>query len=105
MHAQPRIEQSGRIDERIAVHDPIPREFGTLKTGYHTKDALLFGKCEIRLESDQVIALPIDPFSTQLHHCPRTATSARIAQPDRFERPEAWRVESFSRDLLVGQTS
>lgn len=81
-------EHLRRIDKRIAMHHAISSKLGILKTGDHAEYALLLGKREVGLEADQIEALSVGIFGTQLNHRPRAATRCRIGEANRLHGPK-----------------
>ena len=98
--AEGSVEQSGGIDEGVPVHDAISTEFGILKARNHVEDAPLLGKCQIGLESDEVIACSERIFRPQLHDRPRSSSGSRILQSYRLQGTEAGSIPTCARDLL-----
>ena len=50
------VEKRRRVDEGVAVHDPIARELGALEPWNHAEHTPLLGKREVGLEADKVVA-------------------------------------------------
>ncbi len=96
------VEQARRVDERVAVHDPVAGELGVLQAGDHAEDAALLGKRQVRLESHEVVARAVRVLRAQLERSPGAPARMRIGQPDRLERPEARRVATGARNFLDG---
>ena len=87
-----RVEQPRRIEKRIAVHHAVAHELRVAQPRYHAEHALLLRKLQVRLESDEVEQRLFRILGAQLHHGPRAAAGARVAQADRLQWAEADRV-------------
>ena len=97
---QAAVEQFGRADERIAVHDAVSGELRMLEAGNHAKDPSLLGKRQVRLEPHQVVRRSIGVFRTQLHGRPRPFARGGIGQTHRLARSEAGSVAAFAGDFF-----
>ena len=89
---QLRVEQTRRVDERVAVHHAQPQPLRVREPGQLAERLFLRRPRQPRLKADQVEALPSTFFVAQLHDRVGRFAGARIAQADRFERTEAQRV-------------
>ena len=94
------VEKRGRVDEGVAVHDPIARELGALEPWNHAEHASLLGKREVRLETDEVIAFPMGVLGAKLERSPGPAARARVGKPHGLQGAEPGSVDSRTGNLL-----
>ena len=94
------VEKRGRVDEGVAVHDPIARKLGAFESRNHAEHASLLGKREVRLETDEVVAFPMSVLGAKLERSPRPAARAWVGKPHGLQGSETGRVDSRAGDLL-----
>ena len=94
------VEKRGRVDEGVAVHDPIARKLGAFESRNHAEHASLLGKREVRLETDEVIAFPMGVLGAKLERSPGPAARAWVGEPHGLQGSETGGVDSRAGDLL-----
>ena len=94
------IEKRGRVDEGVAVHDPIARKLGAFESRNHAEHASLLGKREVGLKPDKVVAFATGVLGTQLERRPRPAARARVGEPHGLQGAEPGSVDSRTGDLF-----
>ena len=94
------VEKRGRVDEGVAVHDPIARKLGAFESRNHAEHASLLGKREVGLKPDKVVAFAMGVLGTQLERRPRPAARARVGEPHGLQGAEPGSVDSRTGDLL-----
>ncbi len=79
------VQQPGRIQERIPVHDAVPQKFRVVQGGDHGKHPPLLREFQMGLEPHQVIDAALGVVPPQLHHGVRPAARPGIVQPPGFQ--------------------
>src|SRR5207253_8734211 len=82
------IEQRGRIDEGIAMHAAVAKEFRVFQTRDHPEYPFLCAIAELRLKPDQVVAGAVPVLHPQLHDGVGPGAGLRIDQTHRLQRTE-----------------
>ena len=94
------VEKTGRVDERVSMHDAVTRELSVFEPGYHAKHTTLLGERKVGLKTHQVVARAMHILSPQLQRRPRPSLCSRVGQTNGLERPEPRGVMTCTRDLL-----
>src|SRR5262245_22360025 len=87
------------------MHLPEPNELSLFQARYEVENPLLLGKLELVLTTDEVEAVAAQIFAAKLQNCVWQLATARIAQPDGFERPVTQRLFAATRKLFQRRTA
>src|SRR5215475_12380467 len=83
---------------------PQTKELCALESGNHAEDAFLFGKFQMILKADDVVAGLHQIFLPKLNDGVRHSACGRILQTDRTHRPKPQRVPAAPGELFDRET-
>jgi hypothetical protein len=103
--AQFAVEQAGRVDERVAVHDAVTEPLRVREPRQTSERFALRRPRQARLKADQVEGAAGDGLFAQLHDGVGGHARHGVAQADGFHRPEAQHVVAAVGHLLDRQAT
>ena len=62
------VQQPGRVQERVAVHDAVAQELGVVEGGDHGEHPPLLREPQVGLEAHQIVDRAVGVVPAQLHH-------------------------------------
>src|SRR5438309_4301658 len=95
-------ERCRRVQVRVAVDGSVAEKLCFLQSGNHSQHPLLLRDTETRLESNEIPHLGGAIFLSELHDRISFASSARVAEADRFQRSKAQSIAASLRHHLDG---
>ena len=100
-----RVEQTRRVEERVAVHHAVAHELRVPERRDHGEHALLLAELEVGLAADQIVQRAVRVVAAQLEDRIGVFSGLGVGQADRLEDAEAQRIIAAARVDLDGHAA